>query len=589
MGTVGQVNVKMSELRLLIGKESGVVRFSDLYGFANDTVTTGKISISQLRGKQKKGATALYPFSSFTFTNMGATGRLGPTTNTYNAATYNWVTNPLYFSLSGGVQVWTVPQTGSYSITVAGAAGGAGIGKSAAGKGRIVSGTIQATANSVLYILAGHMGESKTQPAGSGGGGGTFVFTSTSEPLMVAGGGGSGTWVVGMDGSTTTTASGDNGGSNGAGGLAYPSTSTGQNGSAGTGGNGGTADPIIAGGGGGGGLPTMITTQGLGGLGGSGTQPGGAGGFGGGGAGGGYTNGQYGSAGGGGGGYSGGSYPWSTGAGGGGSYAAPAVASVNMNTGTNAGHGYVTISLVTPVLNGLGLWLDANDAATITQAAGAVSQWNDKSGNNRHFAQPTSANRPVFESAGLNSKPCLLMGSIRFLYRMSSTMGTLASSSAMTYFVVAETDTNFWGLTMSDWFDLNRTQVGWRWHHSFFNNATALHTLKANGTSAEINDNIAASVGATATFAKYVAAFTYDPNSTSYMSLNGNASTYTAGANLPSTLGNASSATVIGEHKFANAGLSCRRIAEIMMYDRALTVTERQNVETYLKNKWGIP
>lgn len=41
------------------------------------------------------------------------------------------------------------------------------------------------------------------------------------------------------------------------------------------------------------------------------------------------------------------------------------------------------------------IWLDASDAATITSSSGAVSQWNDKSGNGRHVSQATSTAQPT--------------------------------------------------------------------------------------------------------------------------------------------------------------------------------------------------
>lgn len=46
------------------------------------------------------------------------------------------------------------------------------------------------------------------------------------------------------------------------------------------------------------------------------------------------------------------------------------------------------------------LWLDAADASTITTVSGAVSQWNDKSGNNRHVG--SSGSGPTVSSASLN-------------------------------------------------------------------------------------------------------------------------------------------------------------------------------------------
>lgn len=48
------------------------------------------------------------------------------------------------------------------------------------------------------------------------------------------------------------------------------------------------------------------------------------------------------------------------------------------------------------------LWLDASDSATITLVSGAVSQWNDKSGNARNATQSASASRPTVLTANIN-------------------------------------------------------------------------------------------------------------------------------------------------------------------------------------------
>jgi hypothetical protein len=56
----------------------------------------------------------------------------------------------------------------------------------------------------------------------------------------------------------------------------------------------------------------------------------------------------------------------------------------------------------TPALITTAIWLDASDSSTITESGGVVSQWDDKSGNGRHFTQATVANRPTFESAVQN-------------------------------------------------------------------------------------------------------------------------------------------------------------------------------------------
>ena len=61
----------------------------------------------------------------------------------------------------------------------------------------------------------------------------------------------------------------------------------------------------------------------------------------------------------------------------------------------------------TPAQMTTALWLDADDASTITLNGSTVSQWNDKSGNNRHVIQPTAAWQPTYAPSGLNGRPSL--------------------------------------------------------------------------------------------------------------------------------------------------------------------------------------
>lgn len=61
----------------------------------------------------------------------------------------------------------------------------------------------------------------------------------------------------------------------------------------------------------------------------------------------------------------------------------------------------------TPAELATAVWLDAADAATITLNGSSVSQWNDKSGNGVHVAQPTANQQPAYTASGLNSKGLL--------------------------------------------------------------------------------------------------------------------------------------------------------------------------------------
>lgn len=287
--------------------------------------------------------TDLYLFSTFTFTNAGATGANGPILsqlqNSYSATA--WTQSTSYLNMTTqGIQLWTVPSSGTYTITCAGAAGGAGNG--GPGTGAIITSNIALNAGSILKIAIGQVGVTGPSPCGiaSGGGGGTFVTDNSNNPIMVAGGGGGG-GVSGVRNASLTTSGTTDGGNNGTGGT---------NGSGGTNGTQGCQTNAGSGGGlTGNGIDSagLTSINGLsfvnGAVGGSG---GGVGGFGGGGA----TS-ATGYMGGGGGGYSGGAggivglctCPNCFAGGGGGSYY---TGTLQSNSVTNTGMGYVTVTKI---------------------------------------------------------------------------------------------------------------------------------------------------------------------------------------------------------------------------------------------------
>ena len=265
------------------------------------------------------------------------------------------------FGYTGTEDFYTIPGSGIYDVTVAGAQGGG----SNAGLGAIIHGNVFLTAGTLLDIFVGGIGGSSGHGdlGGGGGGGGTFVFLdSPFSRLAVGGGGGGGGYGGGPGGpgqAGTAGQSGNNGHNGGPGGIG------------GNGGGGGTYSSRNGGGGtgfntrGGDGAGAQSGYGGIFQLGGDGSSPGNHGGFGGGGGGGFY-------GGGGGGGYSGGGggdgviiYGANAhfGGGGGGSFLAPEFTDTGLTGGANYGYGYVTISAepgTLPVLGSallaLGLW-----------------------------------------------------------------------------------------------------------------------------------------------------------------------------------------------------------------------------------------
>jgi len=314
------------------------------------------------------GIAELYEWTQnpFTFTNAGQTGKDGPTLYQLTTAySPTWTDYSSNVNVSGGIQLWTVPKDGSYTINAYGAMGGSVPGSAqngnsfSGGSGARMSGNFTLTAGEIIKIVVGQMGtygqhtQASAPKWAASGGGGTYVvrtpYNTTASILVIAGGGGGAannqyTQKAGYPGRT-----GQNGGQGG------NSSGGGQNNAStlGQGGLGGTGSGQGPGGAGftGNGDDQLYNNSGLGQHSKSftnGSRGGYSaigwgyshiyGGFGGGGGGGGLSSG-------GGGGYTGGDGGiWSQyqEGGGGGSYNSGT--SQSNSAGANAGHGYVTVT-----------------------------------------------------------------------------------------------------------------------------------------------------------------------------------------------------------------------------------------------------
>ncbi|MDD2745871.1 MAG: hypothetical protein PHU93_05010, partial [Candidatus Gracilibacteria bacterium] len=284
------------------------------------------------------GETPLYTFTSHTFTNCGQVGGTGPSLANCRSSYGGGVawaqdTTNNYLNMStNGIQLWTVPSTGTYTIDTYGAKGGAG--SFIGGNGTRMKGDFDLTRGQIIKILVGQIGGNYSYTAG--GGGGTFISTSANIPLIIAGGGGGGGNSGGNGFAATTATSGVTGNGGQAGGLSGNATTATGNGGWGSSGGGFFTNSVTsqdsssyAS------APFGFVNGGVGATAGAGASTsscvGAWGGFGGGG--GGACNG-----GGGGGGYSGGG----NGGGGGGSYN-NGTNQVNTN-GVGTGDGYVVIT-----------------------------------------------------------------------------------------------------------------------------------------------------------------------------------------------------------------------------------------------------
>jgi len=206
-------------------------------------------------------------------------------------------------------------------------------------------------------------------------------------------------------------------------------------------------------------------------------------------------------------------------------------------------------------LSGLIAWYRATDLALADGAA--VATWVDQSSAGNNATQATPANQPIFHTTtGPNSGPAVFFTAAGHALRTS----TLAATQPNTIFIVASA-------TQNPTCYLDGTNGGF---YTQTVSATSLLinagvSITATGTPALSGFNIICGV-----FNGVSSLLSVDGTVTS-----GNAGT-TAGAEL--TIGNFRTGTV------PQAGGT----AEVIVYNRALTTTERRQIETYLSDRHVI-
>ena len=188
-------NILSFNTSLLYSNQQAVKYYTDT------TPLTGLVSGNTYYVRQSTGgfgAGQAYAFTTFTFTSGGTTGKSGPTLAALQTAytATGWASGGVYLKQGDyqGYQDWTVPISGIYELTVAGAPGRAS-GSAAGGGGAIVKGRVTLLAGEIITIAVGQrgatasVGGSTTWPGASGA---TFVVRKSSNtPLFVAGAGSS--------------------------------------------------------------------------------------------------------------------------------------------------------------------------------------------------------------------------------------------------------------------------------------------------------------------------------------------------------------------------------------------------------------
>ena len=200
------------------------------------------------------------------------------------------------------------------------------------------------------------------------------------------------------------------------------------------------------------------------------------------------------------------------------------------------------------------LWLDASDTSTITEVGGAVSQWDDLSGNGNDFVQATAAQQPSSGTRTLNSLNVLDFNSSSEIRNATITWGSTA-----VVFIVGEDDAisgtarlHIQGLTGSI------PQIG-----------------IVGGTNFRLSQGTVLDQGTASTGVKLWRAIF---GATDTLHIDG----------VLQVTGNAGTGTPTGISIGGTFYRIFGAIAEVIIVDGTLTAGQISDTEQYLADKWGI-
>lgn len=221
------------------------------------------------------------------------------------------------------------------------------------------------------------------------------------------------------------------------------------------------------------------------------------------------------------------------------------------------------------------LWLDAADASTVTTVSGAVSQWDDKSGNGRNATQIAAGNRPAYTSGGLNSLNVLTLDGTDDWLSLPDTTNPTGSNAVFAVYVPQLTGVSG-GI-------IARAYYWGSWYLTTGNTGTS---IRYNIGRAGIDEAIATVTGLTNNLA-VLATGTYDKTNVS-VSANGNSFVNTA--YTPDITYDSRDLTTIGAFR-STAGIASAfkgLIAEIVVLHSAPSQTVIEKMQGYLAHKWGL-
>lgn len=214
------------------------------------------------------------------------------------------------------------------------------------------------------------------------------------------------------------------------------------------------------------------------------------------------------------------------------------------------------------------LWLDANDCTTISLASGGtVTKWADKSGRGYDVSQSTSGYRPVYTTNVLNSKPII---------RFDGTDDVLTNTSFMNF-------TNITMIGVGKYNSGDTTQAIAEVSTNTTNRGALLFYETADSKFRSWDGTMDSTVYTETLPVTHIFSGVSD-GTNDYYYVDGSLKQSVASGTLTSTTDRVHIGQLVSATTYAMKG----DIGEVLVYDRALTNSERESVESYLASKWDI-
>jgi hypothetical protein len=238
----------------------------------------------------------------------------------------------------------------------------------------------------------------------------------------------------------------------------------------------------------------------------------------------------------------------------------------------------------TPAQLTTAVWLDADDASTVTTVSGNVSQWNDKSGNGRNCVQTNASLRPPYTVSAINSRAAvefnISSAAGHFLNGLSTGSRTLSSRSMFCVFqeTTSVNNAGVFVVAPSSGNDFNQTTaVAYTTTQGVFNfdvvGSTGISYQILNGGSKPTPLGVYGEVFATTTGSLFV-----------------NGSLAGTDASFNAFAASSGQGYGVGSRFFGGLGSAGLRgrIGEIVYIDSNLSTLDREKLEGYLAHKWGL-